>query len=39
MVIPANTKTDIVVSLIPEKAEKKSNKKIEPLEKWSVSSK
>jgi len=39
MVIPANTKTDIVVSLIPENAEKKSNKKIEPLEKWSVSSK
>ncbi|HYJ38255.1 MAG TPA: heparinase II/III family protein [Chitinophagaceae bacterium] len=35
--IPANTKMEIAVSLIPEKAGKKSNKKIQPLEKWIVS--
>jgi Heparinase II/III-like protein/Domain of unknown function (DUF4962) len=38
VIVPANSKTDIVVSLIPEKA-KKANKKIEPLQNWTVSGK
>jgi hypothetical protein len=33
--IPANIKTNIVVALIPQGAEKGANKKIPPLEKWS----
>jgi hypothetical protein len=36
MTVPANTKTDITVSLIPDKAGK-ANKKVQPLEKWIVS--
>jgi hypothetical protein len=32
--IPGNTKTNIVVSLIPQGAEKRADKKIEPLQKW-----
>lgn len=33
--LPANSKTAITVALVPEKAEKKANQKIQPLEKWS----
>jgi hypothetical protein len=33
--IPANTKMDIVVTLVPESAKMKSGKKIKPLQKWS----
>ena len=32
--IPGNTKTNIVVSLIPQGAEKSADKKIQPLQKW-----
>ena len=31
---PANSKTAITVALVPEKASKQSNKKVQPLDKW-----
>ena len=39
VIIPANTKTELVVSLVPESAAKKSKKKIQSLDKWTVAAK
>ena len=39
LVIPANTKTNLVVSLVPESTVKKSKKKIQSLDKWTASAK
>jgi len=35
VIVPANTKADIVVTLVPESAKIESGKKILPLQKWS----
>lgn len=35
VILPANTKTSITVSLVPESAVKKASQQIQPLEKWS----